>query len=316
VRKLIRQIGKQYRGVAHGEDDGWFFDPFVPDVVTIRNSPHHPDVTDMPWEDIPTPVLLAEPQCWEMRKGATWHGYQEIEDGYVMVDPCKLELVTPGFDRRTGEYLRWGIPAAVLARYLRERGIVPEKNDLNTILFLVTPGIETSKAGTLLAALSSFKRLFDANQPLAQALPGLVKAYERRYAEVGLRDLCLSMHDFYRKRDCSGLQKRLFRAEHFPDVAMSPRAAMQKLSANEVDYVPLEEVRGRVAATLNLVYPPGIPVVGPGERYTERSQPMLDYFNVFEEVRELFPGFANEIQGVYTEEAGGRARLFTYVVRE
>jgi ornithine decarboxylase len=83
-----------------------------------------------------------------------------------------------------------------------------------------------------------------------------------------------------------------------------------------VDFLPLDEIDGRIAATLNLVYPPGIAVVVPGERYSERSRPMLDYFRMFEESHARFPGFANEIQGVYPREVDGRHRLFTYVIKE
>ena len=194
MRKSLRNLMHRFVAEAKSEEAKWFFDPFVPDRVTIKGSEHAQDVVDMPWEDIPTEVLLKEKQCWEMRKGASWHGYQNIEDGYAMIDPCKLELATPGFDRQTGEYLDWGIPASVLATFLRERGIVPEKNDLNTILFLITPGIETSKAGTLLSALVSFKRLFDRNAPLAEVLPAFTRAHFEDYSTTGVRDLCIAMH--------------------------------------------------------------------------------------------------------------------------
>jgi ornithine decarboxylase len=309
MRKILRRLARDFLADAKSEEEKWFFDPFVPDVVPREN-------VDVPWEEIPTEVLLEDKQCWEMRKGATWHGYKHIENGYAMVDPCKLELVTPGFNRVTGEYLAWGLPASVVAVYLRERGIVPEKNDLNTILFLVTPGIETSKAGTLISALVSFKRLFDANAPLAEALPVFARKHEQHYADVRLRDLCVAMHRFYREHDCSSLQKRQFRAEHFPQMALSPRDAMQKLIANEVEFLPLDRIQGRIAATLNLVYPPGIAVVVPGERYTEAAKPMLDYFRMFEESHARFPGFANEIQGVYARQVDGRSKLFTYVIKE
>ena len=315
MRKIFRGLMREF-STADSQSERWFFDPFVPHVVSIEDSPHHPDMIEVPWENIPTDILLKEKQCWEMRKGDTWHGYSHIEDGYVMVDPCKLMLLTPGFDRTTGQYLDWGIPASVVAMFLRERGIVPEKNDLNSILFLITPGIETSKAGTLISALVTFKRLFDTNTPLAEALPELTKAHQPHYDETRLRDLCLAMHRFYRAHNCSDLQRRQFRPEHFPQLALSPRDAMQKFIANEVEYVPLERIEGRIAATLNLVYPPGIAVVVPGERYTERSRPMLQYFRMFEESHARFPGFANEIQGIYAERSDGRNKLFTYVVKE
>ncbi len=315
MRKMVRRLKKQFASEQKGVES-WFFDPFVPDRVSLKNSAHHADVKDVPWEDLPTDVLSQEKQCWELKKTAHWHGYKHIEDGYAMIDPCKFALVTPGFDRKTGAYLDWGIPASVLAIFLRERGIVPEKNDINTILFLITPGVETSKAGTLLSALVQFKQLFDRNALLAEVIPMFTRKYAQHYSETRVRDLCTAMHQFYREFDCSGLQQRQFQAEHFPDIAMTPRQAMQKFIANEVDYLPLDQLEGRVAATLNLVYPPGIAVIVPGERYTERSRPMIQYFKMFEESYVRFPGFGNEIQGVYPKEENGRIRLYTYVVRE
>jgi len=117
---------RQYE--ARADDGGpppWFFDPFVPDVVTVTGSPHTADLHEVPWEDVPTEVLLAEQQCWLLRPGARWHGFERVTDGYAMTDPNKLTLVTPGFNRQTGEYLDWDVPAPVLAEFLRERGIVP-----------------------------------------------------------------------------------------------------------------------------------------------------------------------------------------------
>jgi ornithine decarboxylase len=319
MRKTIRGLRHRYESQTGGTGSppAWFFDPFVPDVVTVTGSPHTEDLDEVPWESVPTPVLLAEQQCWLLRPGARWHGFTHLADGYVMTDPNKLTLVTPGFDRETGAYLDWGVPAPVLAEFLRERGIIPEKNDLNTILFLVTPGIEVSKAGTLIAALADFKRCFDANAPLRATLPGVVAARPRVYGDERLRDLCLRMHDFYRQGHASELQRLQFRAEHFPEVVLSPQEATRLFTANQIDYVPIDEVAGRVAATMALVYPPGIGVVVPGERWDERAAPMIAYLRLFEESYAHFPGFANEIQGVFPEEdPGGRVRLFTYVIRE
>ena len=45
---------------------------------------------------------------------------------------------------------------------------MPEKNDLHSILFLLTPGVESSKAGTLLSWLVTFKRLHDENAQTAR----------------------------------------------------------------------------------------------------------------------------------------------------
>jgi ornithine decarboxylase len=319
MRKAIRRLRRKYEAEAArpGAAPAWFFDPFVPDKVTITGSPHTPDLHDQPWEDVPTRALLAEQQCWLLRPGARWHGFAHLADGYVMTDPNKLTLVTPGFDRQTGEYLDWGVPAPVLAEFLRERGIIPEKNDLNTILFLVTPGIEVSKAGTLITALVDFKRFFDANAPLAEVLPQFVAARPQPYGDQRLRDLCLRMHDFYRKGHTSQLQRLQFRPEHLPQIVLSPQDAWQRFTASEIDYVPIDEAAGRVAATMALVYPPGISVVVPGERWDQRAAPMIAYLKLFEESYTRFPGFANEIQGVFPEKCqDGSVRLFTYVIKE
>ena len=270
MRKTIRRLLRTFEAEAgEGAPPPWFFDPFVPDAVTVTGSPHTADLHDVPWEEVPTPVLLAEQQCWQLRPGARWHGFTRVADGYAMTDPNKLTLVTPGFDRETGGYLDWGVPAPMLAEFLRERGIIPEKNDLNTILFLVTPGIEVSKAGTLITTLLEFKRFFDGNLPLRDVLPEFVAARPQVYGDERLRDLCLRMHDFYRKGRTSELQRQQFEAGHFPEMALSPQEATRLFTANQIDYVPIDEVSGRVAATMALVYPPGIGVVVPGRMVAE-----------------------------------------------
>ena len=317
MRKTIRRLRRTFEAKAGGSAPPWFFDPFVPDVVTVTGSPHTADLHDEPWEEVPTPVLLAEQQCWLLRPGARWHGFARVTDGYAMTDPNKLTLVTPGFDHETGGYLDWGVPAPVLAEFLRERGIIPEKNDLNTILFLVTPGIEVSKAGTLITTLLDFKRFFDSNVPLREVLPEFVAARPRVYGDDRLRDLCLRMHEFYRKGHTSQLQRQQFQSEHLPEMVLSPQEATRLFTGNQIDYVPLDEVGGRVAATMALVYPPGIGVVVPGERWDERAAPMIAYLKLFEESYAQFPGFTNEIQGLYPEKGNdGRVRLFTYVIKE
>jgi len=81
-------------------------------------------------------------------------------------------------------------------------------------------------------------------------------------------------------------------------------------------YLPLEQLSGRIATTLWVVYPPGIATVVPGERLDERARPMIEYLKVFERGANLFPGFDNEIQGLYREASSdGTIRFHTYVVR-
>lgn len=318
LRKKIRQLKHHFGRTESDPDNRWFFEPFVPQRLTLPGTDMFPAAEDTPWEELETDQLAADPRCWTMQPGEDWHGFEHLAPGYTMTDPNKLTLLTPGLDRVTGAYAEHGVSAAVVAQYLRENRIVPEKNDLNSLLFLLTPGTESSKAGTLLSALVTFKRLHDANAPLEAVIPAFVARHGARYANKGLRDLCADMHAFYRQAHTSILQRAQFRAEHFPQPAMTPKQATDKLVANDVDFLPISEIGDRVAATLALVYPPGIGVVVPGERYDERAAPMLDYFKVFEEAANRFPGFENEIQGLYAvkDDASNRVTLHTYVVRE
>ncbi|RAR48337.1 ornithine decarboxylase [Paraburkholderia unamae] len=322
LRKKIRALRDEYAATETDPARRWFFDPFVAEFAPEPApgcSPNAVNASDVPrrWEDLPTDELASNPRCWALAPNAAWHGFGPLAPGYAMTDPNKLTLLTPGFDRASGQYAEHGIPAPVLAEFLRGQRIVPEKNDLNSILFLLTPGLESSKAGTLLSALVRFKQLHDDNAPLDVAMPAFVATHRERYAGVGLRDLCAQMHAFYRECNVSALQREQFRAEHFPQPAMSPQDAMHALVRNDVELLPIERIGGRIAATLALVYPPGIGVVVPGERYDARAQPMLDYFRVFEEGGNRFPGFENEIQGIYRQTGDdGRTRLHTYVVIE
>jgi ornithine decarboxylase/arginine decarboxylase len=194
---------------------------------------------------------------------------------------------------------------------------VAEKNDLNSLLFLLTPGVEASKAGTLVSGLVAFKKLHDDNALVADVIPELYRRRPSRYAGVRLRDLCGEMHRFFRAADVSSLQARQFRPEHLPEIALSPRDAARHLVSNNVDYVPIDAIAGRIATTPFVVYPPGIATIVPGERLSERAQPMIEYLKMFENCFNTFPGFEVEIQGVYKEvDESGRVRLHTYVVAE
>jgi ornithine decarboxylase len=316
ARKKFREYFHYFARTGRGAEEKWFFDPFVPDVVTIRESKFTKDVVDAAWESIPTEVIKREQQCWNFHPASTWHGYSGYADGYAMADPNKLALLTPGIDRKTGEYLDFGVPATVVANYLREQRVVPEKCDLNSILFLMTPAEDESKLNTLVAKLVKFKNFWDADAPLPEVLPTVYAANRDRYADYTLRQICNEMHDFYRQANVKGLQRLCFRASSFPELAMSPRDAYEALVANNVDYVPLDDAKGRISATLALIYPPGIGVIVPGERWDDRAQPMRDYFLAFEESFNRFPGFNYEVQGVFQERVEGRIKFHTYVVRE
>jgi len=152
---------------------------------------------------------------------------------------------------------------------------------------------------------------------LEDVIPEFWRQRRARYANVRLRDLCADMHRFFRDADVSALQRRQFQSEHLPDIAMSPHDAARQLVRNDVDFLPIDEIQGRIATTPFVVYPPGIATIVPGERLNERAKPMIDYLKMFESCFNTFPGFEVEIQGVYKEiDASGRVRLYTYVVSE
>jgi ornithine decarboxylase len=302
------RIGIEARKAVRKHLSG-FLDPFVPDFVEYEGAL-------VRWEEVPTDVLAREQRYWQLDASAMWHGYRNLGETAAMVDPTKLMLTTRGIDPATGEYEETGIPATVLANYLRAHHIIPEKNDLNSILFLLTPAVGEGKTAFLLAELERFRALYEADAPLAQVVPSIATRHVERYAGYGLRELCDEMHGFYRDRGVKELQRLCFRHESFPEQAMRARDAVQAMVAGEVEYVPMAKVKGRIAATLALIYPPGIGIIVPGERYDDAAQPMIDYFLVFEEAANRFPGFSCEVQGVYSEPDNGGVRFHTYVVNE
>jgi ornithine decarboxylase len=317
LRKKMRAVRREFEEKETRAERRWFFEPFVPVRVAIPDAASESGVLDVPWESVSTDQLATTSSYWQLAPDATWHGFPNMEAGFVMTDPNKLTVLTPGFDRATGGYAEHGIPAPVVAQFLRENRIVPEKNDLNSLLFLLTPGVEASKAGTLISGLVAFKKLHDDNALLEDAIPEFARRRPARYSGVRLRDLCGEMHRFFRGADVSALQAKQFSAAHLPEIAMSPHAATRMLVRNDVDYLPIDEIAGRVATTPFVVYPPGIATIVPGERLTARAQPMLDYLKMFETCFNTFPGFDVEIQGVYRKvDASGRIRLYTYVVSE
>jgi len=315
IRKKIRAIAKEFRETEADPKKQWFFDPFVPDTIIFKTK--NGVKKEIPWEEIPTDDLVSDPKYWELEPGREWHGFTHVASGYSMTDPNKLTILMPGFNRKTGAYTEHGIPAPVVAEYLRDYQVVPEKNDLYSMLLLLTPGVESSKAGTLLSALVAFKRSHDENAPLEEVMPEFVARYSSRYKGVRLRDLCAEMHKFYRTNEVSTLQRNIFRPYHLPEMVMLPHQANQQLIRNKVEFLPIDEIHGRIATTLMLVYPPGIATVLPGERLSERAKPILDYFKVFEKASNLFPGFENEVQGIYKiKEKDGSIRFYTYVIKE
>ena len=242
LRKKIRAVRREFEEKETRPERRWFFEPFVPDRVAIPDVSREGAVHNVAWETVSTDLLATDPSYWQLTPGSLWHGFPELTPGFAMTDPNKLTVLTPGFDHATGGYADHGIPAPVVAQYLRENRIVAEKNDLNSLLFLLTPGVEASKAGTLISGLVAFKKLHDDNALLEEVIPEFYQRRSARYAGVRLRDLCADMHGFFRDAGVSALQAKQFLAEHLPDIAMSPRDAARYLVRNDVDYLPIDAI--------------------------------------------------------------------------
>ncbi|RXJ17673.1 ornithine decarboxylase [Lelliottia nimipressuralis] len=276
--------------------------PFIPPVVAGR-----------PWQDHPTHAIASERRFFSFEPGAKWHGFEGYADEQYFVDPCKLLLTTPGIDPQTGDYTDFGIPATILAHYLRENGIVPEKCDLNSILFLLTPAESAEKMAQLVAMLGQFEQHIEDDTPLAEVLPTIFNKYPVHYRDYSIRDLCQEMHDLYVSFNVKDLQKAMFRKASLPAVVMNPQDANQAYIRGDVELVRISEAEGRIAAEGALPYPPGVLCVVPGEVWGGAVQ---RYFLALEEGVNLLPGFSPELQGVYSEkDADGIKRLYGYVLK-
>ncbi|SUW65348.1 Ornithine decarboxylase, constitutive [Buttiauxella agrestis] len=276
--------------------------PFIPPVVAGK-----------PWQDHPTATIAQERRFFSFEPGEKWHGFEGYAQDEYFVDPCKLLLTTPGIDPQTGQYSEFGVPAAILANYLRENGIVPEKSDLNSILFLLTPAESTEKMAHLVAMLAQFEQHIEDDTPLADVLPTIYQKYSQRYKGYTLRQLCQEMHDLYVSFEVKDLQKAMFRKASLPAVAMNPQDAHSEFIRGNVELARLSQSEGRIAAEGALPYPPGVLCVVPGEVWGSAA---LRYFLALEEGVNMLPGFSPELQGVYSEtDADGIKRLYGYVIK-
>lgn len=276
--------------------------PFIPPVVAGR-----------PWQDHPTTAIAQERRFFSFEPGEKWHGFEGYAQDEYFVDPCKLLLTTPGIDPQNGQYTDFGVPAAILANYLRENGIVPEKADLNSILFLLTPAESAEKMAHLVAMLAQFEQHIEDDTPLVDVLPTIYQKYSQRYKGYTLRQLCQEMHDLYVSFEVKDLQKAMFRKASFPAVAVNPQDANSEFIRGNVELVRLSQSEGRIAAEGALPYPPGVLCVVPGEVWGSAA---LRYFLALEEGVNMLPGFSPELQGVYSEtDADGIKRLYGYVIK-
>ena len=247
---------------------------------------------------------------WLLQSGDEWHGFGDLAEGFNMLDPIKATVITPGLDI-SGTFADTGIPAALVSKFLTEHGVVVEKTGLYSFFILFTIGITKGRWNTLLTALQQFKDDYDRNAPLWRILPDFCKVH-RRYEKMGLRDLCQQIHEAYRKYDLARLTTEVYLSDMVP--AMKPSDAYAKMAHREAERVDIDSLEGRVTGVLLTPYPPGIPLLIPGERFNQR---IVNYLKFAREFNANFPGFETDVHGLARDtDENGRERYYVDCLKE
>jgi arginine decarboxylase len=245
---------------------------------------------------------------WVLKSNDKWHGFGNLAAGFNMLDPIKSTIVTPGLDV-SGKFAKNGIPASIVTRYLAEHGVIVEKTGLYSFFIMFTIGITKGRWNTLLTALQQFKDDYDRNQPMWRILPEFVQA-QPSYERVGLRDLCQRIHDMYKQHDVARVTTEMYLSDMQP--AMKPSEAYACMAHREIDRVPIEELEGRITSVLLTPYPPGIPLLIPGERF---NKTIVEYLQFAQRFNLAFPGFETDVHGLVEAAVDGKTRYFVDCVR-
>ncbi len=297
-RKAMSSVAHRLRSAA-SNGDGWFFRLYQPDYIT------NPETGErVLLEDADDKLLIKNSACWTLKPGESWHGFQDadIADGYCMLDPTKVSILMPG-GNAAGTSEEWGIPAALLVEFLDGRRVEIARNGDYTVLVLFSVGTSKGKWGALLENLFEFKRLYDSDAYLIEAMPELVAKFPARYRGVTLRELSDEMHAAMTELNLSGLVN-LACDEDF-DPVLTPAQAYQKLIKGQTEKIPFAEMAGRVAAVMLVPYPPGIPMSMPGERLGDLNSPVMKLILAMEQFGQRFPGFERETHGIEVDADGG-----------
>lgn len=300
-RKKMVAVAEEIRMNPLPDEKYWWFTVWQPDCIMGQET----ETNDH--------LLQEDAGCWLLNPDEAWHGFDGIEERYAMLDPVKVTILTPGVGVGGGMEER-GIPAAIVTKYLRESGIVVEKTGYYSFLVLFTLGITKGKSGTLLAELFRFKALYDGNSPLEEVFPDLVRRYPARYGGLGLAEICGEMHEFLRSESITEVVRNVY--SRLPEQVMTPAEAYLRLVRGEVTQVPVSSLEGRTVAVMVVPYPPGIPVIMPGERCGPETRAIVDYLGILQEFDTRFPGFESEVHGVDVVMEDGQRVYYVYCVAE
>ena len=281
-RRAMRKVDDEW-----GKD--WWFKVWGPDKLAFEG--------------------IGSREDWILKANDKWHGFGDMATGFNMLDPIKSTIVTPGLDV-SGKFAKTGIPASIVTRFLAEHGVIVEKTGLYSFFIMFTIGITKGRWNTLLTALQQFKDDYDKNQPMWKILPEFV-ATQPRYERVGLKDLCQQIHDMYKANDVARLTTEMYLSDMQP--AMKPADAYAKLAHREIDRVGIDDLEGRITSVLLTPYPPGIPLLIPGERF---NKTIVQYLRFAREFNGKFPGFETDIHGLVETERDGKPAYFIDCVKK
>jgi arginine decarboxylase len=246
---------------------------------------------------------------WMLKANEKWHGFGNLAPGFNLLDPIKSTIITPGLDV-SGKFAKTGIPASIVTKFLAEHGVIVEKTGLYSFFIMFTIGITKGRWNTLLTALQQFKDDYDRNQPMWKILPEFV-ATQPKYERIGLRDLCHQIHDIYKANDVARLTTEMYLSDMQP--AMKPAEAFAKMAHREIDRVEIDDLEGRITSVLLTPYPPGIPLLIPGERF---NRTIVQYLKFAREFNASFPGFETDIHGLVEEENDGKFHYYVDCVKQ
>ena len=278
VEESIKEAMEFRRAMRKVDDDfglDWWFKVWGPDELVAEG--------------------IGESEAWRLKAREKWHGFGNMASGFNLLDPIKCTLITPGLDM-SGKFAKTGIPAGIVTKFLAEHGVVVEKTGLYSFFILFTIGITKGRWNTLLTALQQFKDDYDRNAPMWRILPEFIHA-QPKYEKMGLRDLCQTVHEQYAKGDIARLTTEMYLSDLQP--AMKPSEAYARIAHRDTERVSIDELEGRVTTSLLTPYPPGIPLLIPGERFNAR---IVQYLKFTREFNARFPGFATDVHGLVGEE--------------
>ena len=296
-RQAMSSIAHRLREASEN-GEGWFFGIYQPEQVTDPATGER-----ILFEDAEDELLANTPSCWTLKPGEEWHGYNDddIADEYCMLDPAKVTILTPGVSAQ-GKIGEWGVPAAILTEFLDSRRVEIARTGDYTVLVLFSVGTSKGKWGSLLENLFEFKRLYDSEAPLEEALPELVQRFPTRYRGMSLKELSDEINAAMVQLRLASLVNEACDEDFDP--VLTPAQTYQKLVRGETEKVRFSEMAGRIAAVMLVPYPPGIPMSMPGERLGGPESPVIKLILAMESFSRRFPGFEREVHGIETDPEG------------